>query len=387
MPIGDILGMWLAAGLTLFMFSFLYRDNPFYRIGENLFVGVTIGYSIVTLYYESWLPKVWHIIHPEAGVWFENRECWVLIFPVALGVLILTRFFPRYAWLSRWTFAFIVGYGSGLAIPATFTTSIQKQAVGTIQPLISRSPDAKGDEEAAKKAEEEAADLAAKKPGSDEWRASMARAEELRARADASKAAGAKLNAARKRADDAEKAAPPLEQAARDAEAKAFVAGKPENRPKGSAEELAALQAAEAARAARKAANEAKQAAITTRVAAWDAASRNEYTLLTFYRDLSAIILFLGVISTLVYFFFSIEHKGGVRVVSRIGVYFLMIYFGASYGYTVMGRLSLLYGRLTTLDQGRTRDYWYATPIILVIMIGVLAFLRFRNKGQQEDHA
>src|SRR6185503_17725251 len=102
---------------------------------------------------------------PEAGVWFENRECWVLIFPVTLGVLILTRFFPRYAWLSRLTFAFIVGYGSGLAIPATFTTSIQKQAVGTIQPLISRSPDAKGDEEAAKKAEDEATDLAAKKPG------------------------------------------------------------------------------------------------------------------------------------------------------------------------------------------------------------------------------
>jgi len=63
------------------------------------------------------------------------------------------------------------------------------------------------------------------------------------------------------------------------------------------------------------------------------------------------IVVFIGVMSTLVYFFFSIEHKGAVGVVSKIGVYFIMIAFGASFGYTVMGRLSLLIGRISYLFQ------------------------------------
>ena len=62
-----------------------------------------------------------------------------------------------------------------------------------------------------------------------------------------------------------------------------------------------------------------------------------------------ALIVFVGVMSTLVYFFFSLEHKGAVGVVSKIGVWFLMVAFGASFGYAVMGRLSLLIGRVDFL--------------------------------------
>ena len=39
------------------------------------------------------------------------------------------------------------------------------------------------------------------------------------------------------------------------------------------------------------------------------------------------------------------EHKGALGVASKIGVYFLMVGFGAGYGYTVMSRISLLIGR------------------------------------------
>lgn len=61
------------------------------------------------------------------------------------------------------------------------------------------------------------------------------------------------------------------------------------------------------------------------------------------------IVVLLGVMSTLVYFFFSVEHTGAVRVVSRTGVWFLMIAFGASFGLTVMARLSLLIARVSFL--------------------------------------
>lgn len=63
------------------------------------------------------------------------------------------------------------------------------------------------------------------------------------------------------------------------------------------------------------------------------------------------VTIFIGVMSTLVYFFFSIEHKGAVGVISKIGIYFIMIAFGASFGYTVLGRLSLLIGRINYLFQ------------------------------------
>jgi hypothetical protein len=60
-------------------------------------------------------------------------------------------------------------------------------------------------------------------------------------------------------------------------------------------------------------------------------------------------VIFLGVLSGLVYFFFSKEHTGMLGRVSRFGIWVLMVTFGASFGYTVMGRVSLLVGRLTFL--------------------------------------
>ena len=38
-----------------------------------------------------------------------------------------------------------------------------------------------------------------------------------------------------------------------------------------------------------------------------------------------------------------------VELGNRIGIVFLMVGFGASFGYTVMGRISLLVGRITFL--------------------------------------
>ncbi len=60
-------------------------------------------------------------------------------------------------------------------------------------------------------------------------------------------------------------------------------------------------------------------------------------------------VIVIGVISTLVYFFFSIEHTGVVGKVSRLGVWVLMVTFGAGFGYTVMGRIALLAARFQFL--------------------------------------
>src|SRR5204863_2392477 len=65
--------------------------------------------------------------------------------------------------------------------------------------------------------------------------------------------------------------------------------------------------------------------------------------------SISAIVFTVGLVTSLLFFFFSREHKGALGIASRIGVYFLMVGFGAGYGYTVMSRVSLLIGRFQFL--------------------------------------
>jgi hypothetical protein len=64
---------------------------------------------------------------------------------------------------------------------------------------------------------------------------------------------------------------------------------------------------------------------------------------------LDNLVLIVGVLAVLVYFYFSIEHRRAVGAISRLGVWYLMLGFGAAFGYTVMGRVSLLIGRMNYL--------------------------------------
>jgi hypothetical protein len=69
----------------------------------------------------------------------------------------------------------------------------------------------------------------------------------------------------------------------------------------------------------------------------------------TFGGVFTATVTLLGVLACLVYFFFSTEHKGIMGIASRVGIWVLMVTFGASFGYTVMGRIALLVGRMEFL--------------------------------------
>lgn len=60
-------------------------------------------------------------------------------------------------------------------------------------------------------------------------------------------------------------------------------------------------------------------------------------------------LIVIGVLCCLTYFFFSVEHKGVVGRVARTGIWYLMITFGAAFGFTVMGRIALLAARIEFL--------------------------------------
>jgi len=190
--------LWLGAFLTLGIISFLYRDNPWYKLSEAIFVGISAGFWVVTLFWDNFVGKFWDGKGEEPMLWVG----------AALGFLMLLRLIPKIGWISRWPLAFIVGATSGLWLMNYFASNIMVQVQATIMPLFGVG----------------------------------------------------------------------------------FEAG-------------------------------------------WAAVFAN-------------IVIFVGTFTGLVYFFFSVEHRGVIGGTARVGIFFIMITFGAAFGYTVMSRMSLLIGRM-----------------------------------------
>lgn len=87
----------------------------------------------------------------------------------------------------------------------------------------------------------------------------------------------------------------------------------------------------------------------------------------TIITNINDAIVAVGVICALFYFYATMEHRGPLRTVSKVGIYFLMAAFGASFGVTVMARISLLIGRLRFLYF--TPPAYYLIPVALILLI------------------
>jgi hypothetical protein len=68
---------------------------------------------------------------------------------------------------------------------------------------------------------------------------------------------------------------------------------------------------------------------------------------------LNYVLVLVGFVCSLAYFFFSRPHTGAFGVMSKVGIYTLMVGFGAGFGLTVMGRVALVVQRVIFL-----RDYF-----------------------------
>ena len=239
-----IVGGWVAAGLTIFLFSFLYKDNPFFKAAEHLYLGAGMGWVFQTVLFQTWIPKVWEPLTKQGD--------WTVLIPTVLGLTLVTQFFPKISWLSRYGFTFIMGYGSGLVIPLTISTDLLKQIGGTMAPFMV-----------------------------------------------------------------------------------------------------------------------------------------SEVTRGNILSLVNGAIIAVGFICVLFYFFFSVEHKGAIKKASNIGIYFLMLYFGAAFGNTVMGRFSLLYGLFDDLYKYSGSNYFYATHVILGVMVlyFIVDHFRTRKPAAEEEAA
>lgn len=95
---------------------------------------------------------------------------------------------------------------------------------------------------------------------------------------------------------------------------------------------------------------------------------------------LNYVFVFVGLMTVLIYFYFSMEHKGVFGALGRLGIWFVMMGFGAAFGMTVMARVSLLIGRILFL-----RDYPTYTITLLVFVILMLVSWRIlaHRKGPE----
>ena len=84
---------------------------------------------------------------------------------------------------------------------------------------------------------------------------------------------------------------------------------------------------------------------------------------LSAYESLKASLKNIGIVASLLaclcYFFFSVEHKRVMGRAARLGIWVLMITFGAGFGYTVMGRITLLAARFEFIFD---RWLWLIDP-------------------------
>ncbi|MCX6834735.1 MAG: hypothetical protein NTW07_06300 [candidate division Zixibacteria bacterium] len=128
----DHLGLWLAGLLTLGIYSFLYRDNPWYKLSEATFVGVSAGYWVVYEFWNNFVGKFWDQKGDQPWLWVG----------AAFGLMMLMRLVPKIGWISRWPLAFIIGATSGLWIILYLTTNCISQVEASIFPLFGTNYDA-----------------------------------------------------------------------------------------------------------------------------------------------------------------------------------------------------------------------------------------------------
>ncbi len=120
MALMDLLPIWVSVFFTLAIYSFLYGENPWYRLAEHIYAGVSVGYAVAfNLDYlrDQWVNR-WSL---DGGLMVIYVIC------MLIGLLWYARFTKEYFHLYRWTLAIIVGTGIGMALRTVIFTQFLNQ--------------------------------------------------------------------------------------------------------------------------------------------------------------------------------------------------------------------------------------------------------------------
>ena len=117
----DTVSTWIAVLLTLAIFSFLYKDNPLFKLAEHLFAGVASAYVFCTQWHNVVKPN---LVAPMMSSQTPASERALLIIPLFLCLCMLTKAVPKWGWISRWALAVLIGFYAGTNIPHYVETSV-----------------------------------------------------------------------------------------------------------------------------------------------------------------------------------------------------------------------------------------------------------------------
>jgi len=122
----DLIAGVVAFLFTLMIFSYLIGDNPLFRVAVHIFVGVSAGYVAAVAFRQ--------VILPDLLVPFFNSplEHALLIVPLILSLLLLTKISPQ---LTKWgtpSMAVLVGVSAAVAIGGAVTGTLIPQIGATI---------------------------------------------------------------------------------------------------------------------------------------------------------------------------------------------------------------------------------------------------------------
>ncbi|MGI6632824.1 MAG: hypothetical protein ACOX5M_07190 [Bacillota bacterium] len=127
MNIATDLGTWLGAFCTLAIFSILFKDNPAYRLVENVYVGAATGYAIVV--------GVDRLKATGLDPLAEGN--FLILVPMIFGILLYTRYFPSVSYLARMPLALFTGVSAAVALRGSVETQIVAQITATVGNLKS----------------------------------------------------------------------------------------------------------------------------------------------------------------------------------------------------------------------------------------------------------
>jgi hypothetical protein len=306
LPAVDVVGFWIGVFLTFCILSYLYKDNPFYKFAEHLFVGVSIGYIVCKQYYDVIRPNL--LDHFKGDSWGEL----LYVIPIVLVLMLFIKAVsPRLTWVGRYPLAFVVALYAGIQINAYAGSDLAEQLKASTRPIVSEQVNVN---------EAPASDLAT--------------------------VPGLSPPVARKIVEHREKQGVTF----RSLDELAGVPGlTPEQR-----------QDIQDARGP---------------IAGLDAQASLRSGDINWFEAISRFLLLIGLCASIIYFYFSIEQRGAVGRISRVGVLVLMLGFGAAFGYTVQGRLALAVGRaIDVLDFDKSPQHQAQVngPIVAIVSIVII---------------
>ena len=135
----DLISGVIAFLLTLFIFSYLIKDNFLFRVAIYIFVGVSAGYVAAVIWHQVLVPQLFRPLLSGSG-----SEQLLSVFPFLLATLLLAKAIPALSKAGAFPVAFMVGVGAAVAVGGAVTGTLFPQTLAAIDAFDLQAANARG---------------------------------------------------------------------------------------------------------------------------------------------------------------------------------------------------------------------------------------------------